>query len=147
MGRVRFHLSLPFCPSHPLGYFSFLTSLVGITSSWDRPGRRAKGGLQGAATARTEDRKRTVHNLAMISIGRIRVMIKQQNVCHTLPPCPQYSEPRNPSARRIPCGIVDLFSVCSGILDLCSKKKKPPSATPSYSHPARRRDPHGLFTT
>ena len=44
--------------------------------SGDRPGRRAKGCLQRAATARTADRNRTVHNLAMISIGRTRVMNK-----------------------------------------------------------------------
>ena len=34
--------------------------------------------MQRAATARTADRKRTVHNLAMISIGRTRVMNKQK---------------------------------------------------------------------
>jgi len=37
-----------------------------------------KGCLQRAATARTADRKRTVHILAMISIGRMRVMNKQK---------------------------------------------------------------------
>ena len=37
------------CSSRPLDFFS----LVRITSSWDRPGRRAKGSLQRAATART----------------------------------------------------------------------------------------------
>jgi len=37
-----------------------------------------KGCLQRAATARTADRKRTVHILAMISIGRTRVMNKQK---------------------------------------------------------------------
>jgi len=37
-----------------------------------------KGCLQRAATARTADRKRTVHTLAMISIGRMRVMNKQK---------------------------------------------------------------------
>ena len=34
--------------------------------SLDRPGRRAKRSLQCAATAQTADRKRTVHNLAVI---------------------------------------------------------------------------------
>ena len=34
--------------------------------------------MQLAATARTADRKRTVHTLAMISIGRMRVMNKQK---------------------------------------------------------------------
>jgi len=47
-----------------------------FTLSGDRPGRRAKGCLQRAATARTADRNQTVHNLAMISIGRMRVMNK-----------------------------------------------------------------------
>jgi len=56
---------------------SLVVSLVRVVSFWDRPGRRAKGRLQRAATARTADRKRTVHNLAMISIGRMRVMNKQ----------------------------------------------------------------------
>jgi len=51
----RFHLSL-----------SFVISLGRITSFWDRPGRRANGRLQRAATARTADRKRAVHTLAMI---------------------------------------------------------------------------------
>ena len=37
-----------------------------VVRFWDRPGRRAKGSLQRVATARTADRKRTVHNLAMI---------------------------------------------------------------------------------
>jgi hypothetical protein len=60
-----------------LAFLSFVISLVRVTSSWDRPGRRQKGCLQRAATARTADRKRTVHNLAMISIGRTRVMNKQ----------------------------------------------------------------------
>jgi len=46
--------------------FSSVISLVRITSSCDRPGPRAEGSLQCAATARTADRKRTVHNLAMI---------------------------------------------------------------------------------
>ena len=36
-----------------------------------------KGRLQRAATARTADRKRTVHILAMIYIGRTRVMDKK----------------------------------------------------------------------
>ena len=40
---------------------SFLAiSLVHIISSWDRPGRRAKGSLQRAAFARTADGKRTL---------------------------------------------------------------------------------------
>ena len=58
--------------------FSFVISLVRTTRSWDRRGRRAKGCLQRAATARTADRKRTVHILAMISTGRTRVMNKQK---------------------------------------------------------------------
>jgi len=36
---------------------SFVIPLVRALSSWDRPGRRAKGSLQRAATARTADRK------------------------------------------------------------------------------------------
>ena len=36
---------------------SFVISLVRSTSSWVRPGRRAKGSLQRAATARTANRK------------------------------------------------------------------------------------------
>ena len=51
----RFHLSL-----------SFVISLVPSTSSWDRPGRRAKGNLQRAAAVRTADRKRTVYNLTVV---------------------------------------------------------------------------------
>ena len=38
--------------------------LVRISSSWGRPGRRAYGSLQRAATARTAGRKRTIHTLA-----------------------------------------------------------------------------------
>jgi len=56
---MRLHLSLPFVTP-------FVTPLVRITFSLDRPVRRAKGSLQRAATARTADGKRTVHNLAMI---------------------------------------------------------------------------------
>ena len=41
--------------------FSFVISLVRLTSSWDRPGRRAKGSLQHAATARTADRKNRIN--------------------------------------------------------------------------------------
>ena len=41
-------------------FFSFVISLVRATFSWVRPGRRAKGSLQRAATARTVERKRTV---------------------------------------------------------------------------------------
>jgi len=44
-----------------------------------------KGCLQRAATARTADRKRTVHILAMISIGRMRVMNKQKKKAPTSP--------------------------------------------------------------
>jgi len=41
----------------------FVIRLVRITSSWDRPGRRAKGSeLATAATVRTADWKRTVYN-------------------------------------------------------------------------------------
>ena len=58
-GSLLFHLSFPFV-------FSFVIPLVRFTSSWDRPGRSAKGRLQRAASARTADRKRTVHNLATI---------------------------------------------------------------------------------
>ena len=38
-------------------FVSFVISLVRITCSWGRPGRRAKGSLQSAATARTADGK------------------------------------------------------------------------------------------
>jgi len=52
-GGVRISCSL--CCSFLLtGLFSFVISSVRITS-WDRPGRRAKGSLQRAATARTAD--------------------------------------------------------------------------------------------
>jgi len=51
-----FHVRSPF----------FSISLVRSTFPRDRLRRRAKGSLQRAATARTADRKRTVHNLAMI---------------------------------------------------------------------------------
>jgi len=73
-----------------LFFLSLVIPLVRITSSWDRPGRRAKGCLQRAATARTADRKRTVHILAMISIGRMRVMNKQKKKNLTLPMLPVY---------------------------------------------------------
>ena len=53
---VSFPMRFPWCASYLLE---------------DRPGRRAKGSLQRAATARTGDR-------AMIWIGRMRVMIKQK---------------------------------------------------------------------
>jgi len=59
-----------FCPSRPLGYFSFVIPLARITSSWERPGRRAAGSLQRAATAQTAGRKRTIHNLAIICLDR-----------------------------------------------------------------------------
>jgi len=39
------------------GLFFFVVSLVRTSSSWDRPGRRTKWGLQRAATARTADRE------------------------------------------------------------------------------------------
>jgi len=52
--------------SFTLALLSFVISLVRTTSSWDRPGRRAEGSLQQAATARTADGERTVHNLAVI---------------------------------------------------------------------------------
>ena len=51
-----------------LALLSFVIYLVRTTSSGDRPGRMAKGCLQRAATARTVDRKRPVHHLAMISL-------------------------------------------------------------------------------
>ena len=54
----------------------FPFSLVPVTSSSDRPGRGAKGSLRCSATARTAVGKRTVHILAMISLGRVRVMSK-----------------------------------------------------------------------
>jgi len=52
---------------------SFVISFVRTLSSWDRPGRRAKGSLQRAATARTADRKSGKMYAAMIYIGRMRV--------------------------------------------------------------------------
>ena len=61
-----FFFPLFFPLSFTLALLSFVISLVRTKSSWDRPGRRAEGSLQRAATARTADRKRTVHNLAMI---------------------------------------------------------------------------------
>jgi len=54
--RLRFSFVPFFCLSLSLGFFSFVISLVGITSSWDRPGQRAKGSLQRAAAARTADK-------------------------------------------------------------------------------------------
>ena len=68
-----------FCLQRSL-FLSFVISLVCITASRDRPGRSAMGRLQRAATARTADRKRTVHNLAMISPGRTRVMNNQKKI-------------------------------------------------------------------
>ena len=53
-------------------FFLFVSSDVTFlgayisTLSWDRPGRKATGSLQRAATMRTADRKRTAHNHAMI---------------------------------------------------------------------------------
>ena len=41
-------------------------SLVRFTTSWDRPGLGAKGSLQRAATVRTSDRCRTVHNFDVV---------------------------------------------------------------------------------
>jgi hypothetical protein len=55
-----------------------LISLVRSSFLRDRPGRRAHGRLHRAATARTADRIRTVHKLAMIYLGRIRVLNKQK---------------------------------------------------------------------
>jgi len=62
---VTFSFVYFLCFLRSFGLFSFVISFVRITS-WDRPGRRAKGSLQRAATTRTADRKRTVHNLAMV---------------------------------------------------------------------------------
>jgi len=72
--RAGFSFPLVFPWSLSLALLSFCH----FTCSGDRPGRRAKGCLQRAATARTADRNRTVHILAMISIGRTRVMNKQK---------------------------------------------------------------------
>ena len=55
-----------FISTATLAFLSFVIPLVRITSSRDRPGRRAKGSLQRAASARTADWKRIVHTLAMI---------------------------------------------------------------------------------
>jgi len=41
-------------------FFFFVIAFVSLTSSWDRPGRRAKRSLQCSTTARIVDRKRTV---------------------------------------------------------------------------------------
>jgi len=43
--------------SFTLAFRSCVITLVRASASWDRPGRRAKGNLQRAATARTADRK------------------------------------------------------------------------------------------
>jgi len=75
-GRGEF-LLLKFFVLHARSACFLVISLVHTTSSCDRPGRMAKGSLQRAATARTADRKRTAHNNAMISIGRMRVMMKK----------------------------------------------------------------------
>jgi len=48
-----FPLSSPLCST--LARVYFVISLVRSISSWDRPGRRAKGHLQRAASAQTAD--------------------------------------------------------------------------------------------
>ena len=63
-GRVSFSFVL-----------SFVFSLARFISSWDRPGRRAKGGLQRAAFAWRAGTVCTY--LAMIYLGHMRVMNKQ----------------------------------------------------------------------
>ena len=71
-GDSRFLLSLLL--------FGLLISLVRIVSSQGRLLRRAKGSLQRAAVrAWTAERKRTVRILAMIYIGRMRIVIKLKN--------------------------------------------------------------------
>ena len=62
-GRSQFPLFSLFCPFFCPLFCDFLGALL---LSWDRPGQRAKGSWQRAATAQTADRKRTVHILAMI---------------------------------------------------------------------------------
>jgi len=59
-----------------LAFLSFVIPLVHFTSSWDRPGRRAKGSLQHAAAAQTGNG--LCHDL----IGRMRVMNKQKKKLH-----------------------------------------------------------------
>lgn len=60
---------------------SFVISLVCYISSWDRSGRSAKVCLECAATAQTTNRKRTAHNIAMTSIGHMRVMSNREKKC------------------------------------------------------------------
>jgi len=62
----------------PFLFFPLLTSLGAATLSWDKPGRRAKGSLQRAATARTADRK-TGQNVPRHDLHRSNAsMIKQK---------------------------------------------------------------------
>jgi hypothetical protein len=49
--------------------FSFVVSLVRYPSTWDRPGRRAKGSLQRAAFGRTAAGKRSKMYAAIVYIG------------------------------------------------------------------------------
>ena len=68
----------------------FLCSFLGLspyfTLSCDRPGRRAKGSLQRAVTARTADRK-TGQNVSRHDLDRSNAsMIKQKKLPSRLPP-------------------------------------------------------------
>jgi len=58
---------------------SFMIPLVRTLSSWDRPGRKAKGSLQRAATARTADGKNWVnvrrHELRGRNVGVVIILL------------------------------------------------------------------------
>jgi len=83
---LLFHLSESFLSAAVSFAFSSVrtlslsfVSLVRTTSSWDRLGRRVKGSLQRAATARTADGKNG-QNVHRHSLDRLYAsMIKQKN--------------------------------------------------------------------
>ena len=80
MGGSRFLLSFPWSLS--LCYLLGARRLF-LGQAW----AEGKGALERAAIARTADRKRTVHNLAMISPGRMKVLNKPKKkkgrvLCH-----------------------------------------------------------------
>jgi len=82
--RVRGRREL-FPSSFPLSVTLVLLSyVISPSSSRDGPGRRAKGRLQRAAAARTAERKWTANNIAMISIGRMRLMNKLKKIKNKL---------------------------------------------------------------
>jgi len=77
--RFRGRAVPPFCSffCSPLIWICFLCDLLGAPISWGRPGRRATGSLQRAATARTADEK-TGQKVRRHSLVRLYASMNKQ---------------------------------------------------------------------